>query len=201
MLRRNIYCTLILISPRYSLATYFDSGSLTKKKDYSRIKSVLDDALEGYASKGCSFANKGAECIRNGKHVFKHVTQFPCVKQSAHSVKEAFYVLHHLRGFVHDCQMLTCHLVSEDGPRGWRKSTMIISEKTSSASRLKYRKSSSTMSCEAGGPYTTPEGCLRERSKNVSKCRLTSGRGRRKRALNRSRRQVRETLDHDVCLE
>ena len=115
MLRRNIYCTLILISPRYSLATYFDSGSLIKKKNYSLIKSVLDDALEGYASKGCSFANKTAECFQNGKHVFKHVTEFPCVKQPAHSMKEAFYVLHHLRGFVRDCKMLTL----PSSIRGW----------------------------------------------------------------------------------
>ena len=115
MLRRNIYCTLILISPRYSLATYFDSGSLTKKKGYSRIKSVLDDALEGYASKGCNFANKTVKCIRNGKHMFKHITEFPCVKQPARSVKEAFYVLHHLRGFVRDCQMLTL----PSSLRGW----------------------------------------------------------------------------------
>ena len=115
MLHRNIYCTLIVVSPRYSLATYFDSGSLIKKKDYTRIRGVLDDALEGYASKGCSFANKTAECILNGKHVFKHVTEFPCVKQPARSVKDAFYVLHHLWGFVRDCQMLTlpCSL------RGW----------------------------------------------------------------------------------
>ena len=26
---------------------------------------------------------------------------------------------------------------------------------------------------QAGGPYTMPEGCLRARSKNASKCRLT----------------------------
>ena len=57
------------------------------KKDYTRIKGLLDDALEGYASKGCSFAKKSAECFQNGKHVFKHVTEFPCIKQTSHSVK------------------------------------------------------------------------------------------------------------------
>jgi hypothetical protein len=56
VLRRNKYYTLINISPRHSLATYFDSGSLVKKKYYNNIKSVLDDALDGYALKGGIFA-------------------------------------------------------------------------------------------------------------------------------------------------
>ena len=60
------------------------------------------------------FAKK-VENFKNGKHVFKHVTEFPCVKQPARSLKEAFYVLHHLRGFVHDCQMLTL----PSSIRGW----------------------------------------------------------------------------------
>ena len=47
--------------------------------------------------------------------MFKHVTEFPYVKQTAHSVKEAFYVLHHLRGFFRDCQMLTL----PSSLRGW----------------------------------------------------------------------------------
>ncbi|KAK1648797.1 hypothetical protein QYE76_066602 [Lolium multiflorum] len=41
----DTYCTLISISPKYSLATYFDSGS-AKRKNYARIRGVLDDALE-----------------------------------------------------------------------------------------------------------------------------------------------------------
>jgi hypothetical protein len=32
--------------------------------------------------------------------------EFPCVKQPTGSVKEAFYVMHHLEGFVRDCQKL-----------------------------------------------------------------------------------------------
>ena len=151
MLCRNIYCTLILISPRYSVATYFDSGSLIKKKDYSRIQSVLDDALEGYSSKGCGFANKTAECFRNGKHIFKHVTEFHCVKQPARSVKEAFYVFHHLRGFVRDCKMLTL----PSSIRGWAEKLAQIDDdnlgEDFSASKTKYQKSCSTMSCNRGG--------------------------------------------------
>jgi hypothetical protein len=84
VLRGDIYCTLISISPRYSFATYFDSGS-AKKKNYARIRGVLDDVLEGYSKQGCPFNHK-EECFRDdGKHKFKHVFEFPCVKQSTGS--------------------------------------------------------------------------------------------------------------------
>jgi hypothetical protein len=51
-LRRDIYYTLILVVPRYSVTVYLDSGSEVKTKNYVYIKGVLDDALEGYAKKG-----------------------------------------------------------------------------------------------------------------------------------------------------
>jgi hypothetical protein len=63
VLRRDIYCTLISISLRYSLATYFDSRS-AKKKNYAGIRSVLDDAVEGYSKPGGPFNHKG-ECFRD----------------------------------------------------------------------------------------------------------------------------------------
>jgi hypothetical protein len=103
-LRRDKYCTLISFSPKHSHATYFDSGSATKK-DYGNIKRVLDDALTGYASNGGSF--KGPGKVKCGNHVFTHVTEFPCVKQPPDSQKEAYYALHHMRGFVRDQQQLT----------------------------------------------------------------------------------------------
>jgi hypothetical protein len=55
VLRRGIYCSLISICPRWSQATYFDSSSDTKPmKNYGRIKSVLDDALQFYAKRGAN---------------------------------------------------------------------------------------------------------------------------------------------------
>jgi hypothetical protein len=54
-LRRDIYCTLILVAPRYSVAVYLDSESEAKTKNYAYIKGVLDDALEGYAKKEGNF--------------------------------------------------------------------------------------------------------------------------------------------------
>jgi hypothetical protein len=83
-LRRDIYCTFILVAPRYSVAVYLDSGSEAKTKNYAYIKGVL----EGYAKKGGDF-RAGAKNVKDGRHMFKHVTKFPCVKQPPNSVKEA----------------------------------------------------------------------------------------------------------------
>jgi len=105
VLRRDEYSVLIIIDPKWSMATYFDSGSETKK-DYSLVRSVLDEALECYADAKGPF-KKNQEFFSDGKHKFKHVFQFPCVKQPAGSLRDAFYVLHHLKGWVRDCQMLT----------------------------------------------------------------------------------------------
>lgn len=70
-MRRDIYCTLILIHPRYSVATYLDSGSDAKTKNYAYTKGVLDDALEGYAKKGGDFT-KGGKCQGRQTHVQAH---------------------------------------------------------------------------------------------------------------------------------
>jgi hypothetical protein len=97
---------LILVAPRYSVAVYLDSGSEAKTKNYAYIKGVLDDALEGYARKGGDF-RAGAKNVKDGRHMFKHVIKFPCVKQPPNSVKEAFYTLHHNWAIVQNEQRLT----------------------------------------------------------------------------------------------
>jgi hypothetical protein len=79
---------LILIALRYSVAIYLDSRSEAKTKNYAYIKGVLDDALEGYAKKGGDLRT-GAENVKDNRHMFKHVTKFPCIKQPPNSVKEA----------------------------------------------------------------------------------------------------------------
>ena len=47
VLRRNKYGTLIMLYPRDAHAVYLDSGSTMKEKNYSLIKSVLNDAMGG----------------------------------------------------------------------------------------------------------------------------------------------------------
>ncbi|KAK1679904.1 hypothetical protein QYE76_040752 [Lolium multiflorum] len=102
------YCTLIILCPKWSLAQYFDSSNTTTKKDYRRIRGVLDEAILGYSKNGGTFDKKG-EFVRpdTKKLGFKHVIDFPCIKQPAGSIKEAFYVLHHLKGFVEDAEMMS----------------------------------------------------------------------------------------------
>jgi hypothetical protein len=105
---------LILIAPRYSVAVYLDSGSEAKMKNYAYIKGVLNDALEGYTKKGGDF-KVGAKNVKDGRHMFKHVIKFPCIKQPPNSVKEAFYTLHHMRAIVQNEHRLT----TPSSVRGW----------------------------------------------------------------------------------
>ena len=77
---------------------------MSKQKDYTSIKGVLDDALERYAQKGGNFEQGEAhECFTHDhKHRFRHATQFDCMKMKHGSVKDAFYVLHLMKVFVED---------------------------------------------------------------------------------------------------
>jgi hypothetical protein len=49
-LRRDKFCTLIVVHPQHSHEIYLDSGR-ERKKDYTYIKSILNDALTGFATK------------------------------------------------------------------------------------------------------------------------------------------------------
>jgi len=107
VLSRDKYCTLVVLCPKWSLAQYFDSSSTTKKKDYRRIMGVLDEAILFYSKNGGIFNEKGKFIRANNKEPgFKHVINFPCIKQPDDSMKEAFYVLHHLKSFVTDAEMM-----------------------------------------------------------------------------------------------
>ena len=102
ILCRNKYCVLIVAYPRRSEAFYLDSGR-HHKKDYEHIKSVMNDALTGYAF------HEGPMEVRkekDGKLVFSHHTNFKSVTQPATSDQDAFYVLMHMREYVRDQQQL-----------------------------------------------------------------------------------------------
>ena len=47
-------CTLILLSPKYSMATYFDPYRQSNV-DYTNVKKVLDDVLPGYVKSRGTF--------------------------------------------------------------------------------------------------------------------------------------------------
>ncbi|KAK1680025.1 hypothetical protein QYE76_040873 [Lolium multiflorum] len=60
----------------------------------------------------------------DGKHKFKHVFEFPCVKQPENSTLDAFYVMHHLKGFVRDSQNLRL----PSALRGWAEKLARIND-------------------------------------------------------------------------
>jgi hypothetical protein len=106
VLSRDTYCVTISLCPRWSVAQYFDSSNTTYKKDWGRIKTVLNDALEGYFQMGGTFEKNCAFVKNDKRHGFRHVTEFPCIKQPADSVKDAFYALHQLKGIVRDAEQI-----------------------------------------------------------------------------------------------
>ena len=93
------------------MATYFDSDRQLKK-DYTNIKKVLDDALPGYAKSGGTIRRP---ICRYGKHVFSHITTFPCVKQPPGGQKDAYYALHHMRAIIRDHN----HLLLPNSLKDW----------------------------------------------------------------------------------
>ncbi|KAK1661259.1 hypothetical protein QYE76_049418 [Lolium multiflorum] len=132
------------------MATYLDADGKSST-DYTNVKAVLDDALNGYVkAKG----HMERPNVRYGKHVFKHQTKFPCVKKPPSSTKDAYYALYHMNKFIRDQQQLTLPKHLRDWPTNWRGSLTTASSKTSSASKQSFVKSSIKMSLEARGSST-----------------------------------------------
>ena len=100
-LHSNQYGTLIVMYVKESHALYLDSGSDVMNKDYSKIKDVLNDALNAYVEK------EGVVKIKvtwRGKNVSGHKFVFPCIKQAAGTKMEAWYLIHHMREYIKDQQ-------------------------------------------------------------------------------------------------
>ncbi|KAM3366175.1 hypothetical protein ACQJBY_015586 [Aegilops geniculata] len=116
----DTHCTLILLSPKYSMATYFDPNH-DSKIDYTNIKKVLDDVLPGYAKSGGTFTKP---VRRYGRHVFAHNTTFSCVKQPPGGQKDAYYALHHMRAIVRDHH----HLLLPYNLKDWAASLSAIQD-------------------------------------------------------------------------
>ena len=102
------------------MATYFDPNR-NSKIDYTNIKKVLDDVLPGYAKSGGTFRRP---ICRYGKHVFTHITTFPCVKQPPGGQKDAYYALHHMRAIVRDHN----HLLLPNNLKDWAASLSAIQD-------------------------------------------------------------------------
>jgi hypothetical protein len=92
-----------MLYPRDSHALYLDSGSKLKEKNYSLIKSVLNEAMDGYirAEGYCGRLNQV-----KGKYAFRHRTEFPCPKQAPGGQMEAWYLVQHMLEVVKEQQSL-----------------------------------------------------------------------------------------------
>jgi hypothetical protein len=97
-------CVLICLNMKRSTALYLDSSSAIRK-DFTRIKSVLDGALTTYVAHGG--APPETPHVNFGAHVFKHQMNFDCAKQPANSNKDAFYAIHHMKQYAHEVEQLT----------------------------------------------------------------------------------------------
>ena len=75
-----------------------------KKKDYTRVKEVLDDALAGFRHRIGTKLQR--EVVRRGSLKFVHKTDFPSVRQPDESPREAYYTIMFMREFVRDASEL-----------------------------------------------------------------------------------------------
>ena len=106
-------CVLILLYPQLSHALYLDAGS-AEKKDYTNIKGVLDDALNGLAYRHGPLRKPNR---RQGKCIFGHKTVFPSMKKPAGSPRDAYYAILHMRAIVRDQE----RLMLPEGLTKWRE--------------------------------------------------------------------------------
>ncbi|KAK1644183.1 hypothetical protein QYE76_061988 [Lolium multiflorum] len=75
---QDMYCTLIVVHPQHSHASISTLGR-DKKKDYTNIRALLNDALPGFANKAGPLK---VERKSRGGLVLTHTTNFPCLRQS-----------------------------------------------------------------------------------------------------------------------
>ncbi|KAK1606479.1 hypothetical protein QYE76_030152 [Lolium multiflorum] len=93
------YCALILFHPYHSHVAYLDSET-DKRKDYTDIRSTLDKTLNSF------IAEVGIDKLRQEKkvkgfYVCNHITNFPCLKQSAdNNGMESWFAILQMRAIV-----------------------------------------------------------------------------------------------------
>ena len=115
----NLRCTyfaqwggvLIVLYPEYFHAMYFDSSKNIRKKDYTHIKSVLDNALLTFSLSGGYIKVKKHR--KNGLG-FGHKTHFYCIQLPYTSKADGFYLMHHLIEYRRDNQHLHMSATTND---------------------------------------------------------------------------------------
>ncbi|KAK1645358.1 hypothetical protein QYE76_063163 [Lolium multiflorum] len=91
------FCTLIVVHPQHSHAVYLDSGR-DRKKDYTHIRALLNDALTGFANKAGPLK---VERKSRGGLVLTHTTNFPCLRQSTQdNGMDAWYAILQMQEYI-----------------------------------------------------------------------------------------------------
>ncbi|KAK1608672.1 hypothetical protein QYE76_032345 [Lolium multiflorum] len=94
---KDMYCTLIVMHPQHSHAVYLDWGR-DKKKDYTNIRALLNDALTGFANKAGPLK---VERKSRGGLVLTHTTNFPCLRQSKQdNGMDAWYAILQMQEYI-----------------------------------------------------------------------------------------------------
>ncbi|KAK1628682.1 hypothetical protein QYE76_002997 [Lolium multiflorum] len=89
--------TCTVVHPQHSHAVYLDSGR-DKKKDYTNIRSLLNDALTGFANKAGPLK---VERKSRGGLVLTHTTNFPCLRQSKQdNGMDAWYAILQMQEYI-----------------------------------------------------------------------------------------------------
>ena len=98
---------------------YLDPTRNYEKKDYTHIKNILDDALQGFSLRGGHLQIRKQ---RNRKTGFSHKTNFCYIHVPKSSRNDGFYLLHLMMEFRRDHQKLCMTTRSDDHIRKWVES-------------------------------------------------------------------------------
>ena len=91
----------------------------TRKKDYTHIMNILDDALQGFSIRGDHMQIRKQ---RKKKMGFTHKTIFCCIQVPKPSKKDGFYILHLMIEFSTDHQKLRMTSRNDDHIHKWLES-------------------------------------------------------------------------------
>ena len=117
--RSNGRAVLIVLYPQVSHTCILTLLETTRKKDYTHIMNILDDALQGFSFRGGHVQIKKQ---RNKKMGFTHKTNFSCIHVPKPSKKDGFYIVHLMIQFNTDHQKLRMRSRNDDHIHKWLES-------------------------------------------------------------------------------
>jgi hypothetical protein len=116
---------------------YLDSGIADKKKDYTFIKGILDDAINGFVEKAGPIKK---EVVRRGQLIFRHNT--PSHASSSWQIVQGTATMPSIIcGSLYGINIsFCCRVVSRNGAKTLRMHLMQMSAMRSTASSRRSRR-------------------------------------------------------------